>query len=169
MIELATANTPDEVELVKIDGQRLPFEDKTFDIVFSATVLQHNTDEKMMQAILKEMCRVSADRVILFERVESHIKGDDLCKGRPIEYFASICNEVGFELKQYEFLNIRTSYLVCGAIRKGLNPSSRKEGEPLNGISLFLQKATLPVTKQLDKIFKANRDLTKMEFIRIKK
>src|SRR6478736_262006 len=32
------------VEVTKIDGIHLPFDDDSFDIIFTSTVLQHNTD-----------------------------------------------------------------------------------------------------------------------------
>ena len=67
MIKLARSNNNDFVELVKIDGTSLPFEDNTFDIVFTATVLQHNTDDKMMLTILDDICRGSKDKIFLFE------------------------------------------------------------------------------------------------------
>lgn len=168
MIALASAHLPESVKLTKIDGQQLPFEDQRFDVVFSATVLQHNTDDAMMCRLLGEMCRVSGDRVLLFERIESQLKGDDLCMGRPVEYYAEICKSHGFELVSEKFINIRVSYYVCGAIRKGLNPKTRKEGEPLNGISLFLQNLTLPITRVLDKIFTSRKDVGRLEFRRIK-
>jgi hypothetical protein len=55
---------------------------------------------------------------------------------------------------------------MAGVIRKGLNSSSRKEGEPLNGISNLLQNLSLPLTKILDKIFTSNKDVAKLEFER---
>ena len=166
MVDLANKNIGGQVEIIKINGTTLPFPDQAFDVAFTATVLQHNTDEEMMKKILREVCRVTRGQVVLFERVENSIKGDDLCKGRPVDYFAAICDEQGFDLKKVDFINIETSYLVCGAIRKGLNPGDREEGEPLNGVSIFLQNATLPLTKLLDKIFTARRDLGMMVFER---
>lgn len=166
MVELARKNTPEAVELIKIDGTTLPFEDQTFDIVFTATVLQHNTDEAMLKKILAEICRVSKDKVVLFERVEPEILGDELCLGRPVDYYAAICAEHGFELKKTSFINVRVSYYMAGTIRKLLNPGKRVEGEPLNAPSLFLQRLLLPLTRTLDKIFTSKRDVTKMAFIR---
>jgi hypothetical protein len=167
MIALARKNLAQKnVNFTKINGEQLPFENKRFDIVFSATVLQHNTDEMMMEAILKEMCRVSKDRVVLFERVEKTLKGDELCMGRPVEYYANICREQGFTLVETKFINIQVSYLVSGAIRKMLNPNTRKEGQPLTPFATWCQKASLPLTKVLDKVFTSRRDLAKLEFRR---
>ncbi|MBT8229932.1 MAG: class I SAM-dependent methyltransferase [Bacteroidia bacterium] len=166
MIKVAKKRVPG-VEIIKINGTELPFENHSFDYVFTATVLQHNTDDKMMKSLLKEICRVSAKKVFLFERIENEIKGDALCLGRPVRYYEDICKEAGFMLSGKEFINIRSSYYISGLIRKLFNPSSRKEGEPLSSVSIILQKMTLPFTKLLDKIFKSKKDVAKLEFVRV--
>lgn len=164
MIDLATKNTNNQVKIHKTDGSSFPYDDNTFDIVFSATVLQHNTDESMLKSLIKEMCRVSNSQVAIFEQVAKKLKGDSLCMARPVTYYEKIFNENGFNLVEVEYSNIYVSYLVCGAIRKVFNSKNRKEGEPLSSISVFLENLTLPVTKVLDKIFKAKRDLTRIVF-----
>lgn len=166
MVEIARKNIPAAIQIQKVDGTTLPFPDHHIDLVFSATVLQHNTDDGMLREIMKEMARVSRDRVVLFERVEKKMKGDELCMGRPVSYYNSIMEKHGFQLASQSFINIRVSYLVCGVIRKLFNPSVRKEGEPLNAFSVFLQKATLPVTRILDKIFVSKTDLARLEYKR---
>jgi len=166
MIKLSREKLPNEIELIKIDGTTLPFKDKEFDIVFTATVLQHNTDIKMLKKIMAEICRVAKERVYLFERIENRVKGDDLCYGRPVKYYEAICKEHGFKLVTTQFINIKVSYLVCGMIRKLFSPKSREEGEPLNSFAVFLQKIKLPFTKQLDKIFTSKTDVAKLEFRR---
>lgn len=168
MTELARSNNDPAVEIHKINGTQLPFADGEFDIVFTATVLQHNTDEQMLLAIMKELARVSGDRVFLFERIEDEIKGDELCYGRPVSYYASVLEKEGFRLKSERFINIRSSYYISGGIRKLLNPGTRKEGEPLNKPSVFLQNLTLPLTRQLDKVFTSRKDVARLEFQRIR-
>jgi hypothetical protein len=121
----------------------------------------------MLKKIMTELCRVAKEKVFLFERIEDEIIGDDLCYGRPVSYYESICMQQGFELTSTKWINIRTSYYVSGAIRKGLNPKSRVEGEPLNGISVALQNVSLFFTRQLDKIFTSRRDVARLEFRRI--
>lgn len=168
MIELAKSNLPDSVDLIKVNGTKLPFEDKSFDYVFTATVLQHNTDETMLLQLMAELCRVAKEKVFLFERIEDQVTGDELCYGRPVSYYEKVCNQHGFQLVGAKWINIRTSYYVSGAIRKGLNPKSRVEGEPLNGISVFLQNLTLSVTRHLDKVFTSRKDVARLEFRRVK-
>ncbi|MFN4123952.1 MAG: class I SAM-dependent methyltransferase [Flavobacteriales bacterium] len=167
MVQLAKTKLPADVEVIKINGTELPFESEKFDIVFTATVLQHNTDEEMLKKIVAELSRVSKDRVYLFERIENEVKGDELCYGRPVSYYEQLMKQAGFQLVSKKFINIRTSYYISGAIRKGLNPSTRKEGEPLNTISTLLQKLTLPVTRITDKIFTSSKDLARLEFKRV--
>ncbi len=167
MLEIAAANIKNpSVQFVKIDGQHLPFESQIFDLTFTATVLQHNTDDAMLRQIIAELCRVTSGNVVIFERIESDIKGDSLCVGRPTSYYAELFSQHGFKLIEVDYINIRVSYWVCGAIRKLLNPSSRQEGEPLNTPSVFLQNLTLPLTKILDKIVKSKKDIGKLVFKR---
>ena len=166
MVDLATELLPATVDVRKIDGTTLPFTDGAFDLVFSATVLQHNTDEAMLGAIVAEMCRVASKRVVIFERIDDPIAGDELCLGRPVGYYADLFRKGGFTLKEVDYINIHASYLVSGAIRKGLNPASRQEGEPLNGLSVSLQNLLLPITQRVDRLWTKDRDLAKLEFIR---
>ena len=166
MIDLAKSHLPSSINLVKVDGTSLPFADQSFDIVFTATVLQHNTDEGMLKQLMAEICRVAKEKVLLFERIEDEVTGDELCYGRPVSYYSAICQQHGFSLASTKFINIRASYYVGGAIRKGLNPKTRVEGEPLNGLSVFLQKATLPVTRVFDKVFTSRKDVARLEFVR---
>lgn len=166
MLDLAKAKLPDSVSLVKTNGTELPFPDSTFDIVFTATVLQHNTDEEMLNSLIKEICRVSSDQVILFERIETTIKGDETNLGRPISYYSKNLSENSFNLTSSKFLKIRASYYVCGAIRKYLNSRNRAEGEALNSFSIFLQKLTLSITRLLDYLITTKKDLGRLIFVK---
>ena len=166
MINLAKEKLPASVELIKTEGTTLPVDDKSFDIVFTATVLQHNTDRVMLEKLIREIARISASKVYLFERIEPDFKGDELCEGRPVSYYTDIMKSCGFTLKSTTFINIGASYYVSGAIRKVLNPRHREEGERISKISELLQKMTLPVTKILDNIYKPARDLARLEFER---
>ena len=166
MIEVARRRLDPAVELVKTDGTTLPFGDRAFDLVFSVTVLQHNSDDAMMRALLGEMARVSRAEVTLFEQVDYRISGDELMRARPIAYYASIMREYGYVLAEARMLDIVASYYASGAIRRGLNPATRKEGEPLTPISLAAQRLVLPVTKVLDRLLPLQKDMARMRFVR---
>ncbi len=163
---LARSILPEEVELTKIDGTQLPFPDKSVDLIFTATVLQHNTDEKMLKPLIKEIARVAKREIYIFERIDDPIAGDELCLGRPVGYYGDLFKAEGFDLVGTEFINIHASYLMAGTIRKVLNPKEREEGQPLTPFSLGLQEALLPLSKRMDKVMHKNRDLAKLSFRR---
>ncbi len=152
------------IETIKIDSFKLPFTDGKFDIVFTSTVLQHNTDETELQKMVDEICRVSNKEVYLFERIENRIKGHESNLGRPIKFYAQLMRKNGFKLIRIQSLNIQASYYACGFIRKVFNSSSRKEGEQLSKLSIFLEKIVLPFTSILDKMIPSKRDVTLLRF-----
>ncbi len=169
MVQLAKINVQSQAEIIKIDGTELPFNNESFDLVFTATVLQHNTNEIMLKKLMNELCRISANQIYLFERIENEIKGNETNYGRPVDYYSTIMKENGFKLISKVFINTRISYYISGLIRKALNPKTRKEGEPLNLLSSILQEITLVITKQMDKVFKSQKDLARLEYQRLKK
>ena len=169
MVGLAGSHLPKDTELIKIDGTSLPFSDHTFDIVFAATVLQHNTDEAMLRPLIAEMCRIAKTDIHIFERIDDPIAGDELCLGRPVNYYAEFFQTEGFQLSTVEYINIHASYLLAGTTRKLLNPPGREEGQPLTKVSLKIQEALLPFTRHLDSIFTKKRDLAGLHFVRQEK
>lgn len=167
MVKLASTNLKSfNVNILKVDGNFLPFEDNSFDVVFTATVLQHNTNESMLRSNIGEICRISNGEVLIFERIENEILGDDLCLGRPVDYYKQIFEENGYSLNEVKFINVRVSYLVSGSIRKLFNSSKREEGMPITGFSKFLQIITLPLTRILDNVLKSRTDIAMLEFVR---
>ncbi len=156
-----------KVTINKIDGQNLPYPNDYFDLTFTSTVLQHNTDELMLRRIINEIGRVTKTEIYIFERIEKTVKGTELCLGRPVNYYQSIFDKNDFELKEVKFLNIQISYLISGAIRKLFNKQSKKEGEPISEASTILQKISLPITSFLDRFFIVERELAMLHFIKI--
>jgi ubiquinone/menaquinone biosynthesis C-methylase UbiE len=168
MIDLAKSKLPSDVEIVKVNGTSLPFDDQTFDIVFSATVLQHNTDEAMLEELVKEMCRVCNKNLVIYESISPVITGDILCKWRPQSYYINLMERFGFKWESTNFINVYVSYYMAGIIRKLLNSKDRKEGEPLNKVSIILQNFLLPITMLLDKLVRPKKDLAQLKFVKIK-
>lgn len=164
MVALAKKNVDHhKVEVVKIDGLHLPFPDKSFDIVFTATVLQHNTDEESVKNIIPELCDMCTEQLILFERVESTKAGDDLCMGRPVKFYETLCKANGFYLDHVEYINIQASFMASGVIRKIFSPG-HKEGKKMNDLTVRLQESILPLTTKIDPFIPVNRDLAMMVF-----
>jgi 2-polyprenyl-3-methyl-5-hydroxy-6-metoxy-1,4-benzoquinol methylase len=166
MVKLAKSNLPQNVKIVKTNGVEMPFEKKSFDIIFTATVLQHNTNETMLTNLVAEICKLEPSEIYFFERIESSVKGDELCLGRPVDYYANLMNNNGYQLVDVQFINIRVSYYVSGIIRKLFNKSSRKEGEPITPLSMVLQNITLPFTKIFDKFIRSQKDLSRLKFVK---
>jgi ubiquinone/menaquinone biosynthesis C-methylase UbiE len=155
------ANKP--INIIKTDGISLPFDNNHFDIVFTSTVLQHNTNEEQLALLIKDICRVANDEIIIFERIEKKITGHSSNVGRPVNYYASLFSEQGFTLTHTALLKIRASYYFCGAIRKLVNRKQRREGESISKLSYALQKISLPATMLLDKII-PGKDLGMLKF-----
>jgi len=166
MLEVAKRNLPPPVKLVKSSLGLLPFGDGTFEVVFSATVLQHNLDEGQFSKLLEEMARVCSGKIYLFERVEKATYVTDYCIGRPLNAFADILKPRGYQLINAENISIKASYIMAGVIRKLFNRRSRAEGENLSEITIKLENLLLPITSKLDRLLKLKSDLTKMEFVR---
>jgi ubiquinone/menaquinone biosynthesis C-methylase UbiE len=168
MIALAKQNLgKKDVEVIKIDGRTLPFEDGAFDLIYTSTVLQHNVQEDALIALVDEICRVSNSEIILFERIETKIKGNETTTGRPVAYYKNLVEKHNFRLCKTKFLPIQCSYYICGAIRKVFNSKNHKEGEPFTRLSINLQKLALPITKLLDKAIPSNRDVAMLHFKKI--
>lgn len=156
------------ITLIKINGKDLPFADQYFNIVYSATVLQHITDEDVLSSIVGNMCRVAAEDVYIFERIEKKIKVGESNIGRTVDMYTRQFSNNLFFLEEVKFLNLHISYLLCGMIRKTFNRKNRKEGEPVSRFSERIQRIILPVTKRLDNIFKRKRDMAMLHFKRVK-
>lgn len=164
MISEAKRNTKEKVEIIKTNGVEIDFLDQYFDVVFTVTVLQHNTDEPMLEKLIDSICRVSGSDVYLFERIEHRIKGNELNMGRPISYYSNLMDKHGFNIQSVDFLNIDVSYIMAGLSRKLFNSTNRKEGDPLSSISLQIQKTCLPFTKRMDPLVRWNRELAMLKF-----
>jgi ubiquinone/menaquinone biosynthesis C-methylase UbiE len=166
MLAIARKRLDAKVDLVQVNGTELPFPDNRFDIVFTSTVLQHNTNEEDLQKLAAEICRVAGNDIYIFERIEKKITGHESNTGRPVSYYKALFEKHGCKLERADLLPIQVSYYVSGAIRKLFNPKKRKEGEPSTAVALFLQRVTLPFTKLLDKVVPPSRDLGLLHFIK---
>jgi len=155
------------VQLKKTNGTELDFPDRYFDLSFTITVLQHNTDTASLKKLIAELCRITTKEIYIFERIENNIKGHESNQGRPVSYYQSIFQEFGFALQATKPVATPVSYYACGFIRKVFNPKSRKEGEKPTELSVWLQKLVLPVTSALDKIVPTERDLLMLNFKRL--
>jgi ubiquinone/menaquinone biosynthesis C-methylase UbiE len=172
MVKHAQENVP-EAEIVQTDGKRLPFADKEFDVVYTVTVLQHNPDVRRAQ-VLAEICRVSTRDVFLFEETSVVMPPPTTNQGsyqnfwgRPVGWYAGVCEAHGFELVDTDRLETFVSRKVFMRLLGHLSRRGRKEGEQFSALHLAIEKRTLPVTRHLDRVIKNGKgELTLMHFRR---
>lgn len=167
MIDLATQNLqtilPD-VELILTDGVTLPFEDESVDIACTVTVLHHNTDEEMLISLMREICRVTREKVFLFEDTSDKIKAGESVITRPVGYYQTIMEKCGFELTDVKYISVFFSWLTSAVIVRLMSHRNRKEGESISSMAITCQRACLPLTRLFDRLFTKQRGLTKMLF-----
>ncbi len=168
MIDLAKTRCSSTIELTQINGSDIPYKNNTFDTVFTATVLQHITDDNILKSLIKSMSEVSKENIIIFERIETKRKIGHSNIGRTITEYKNLFSACNFKLTRVTYININASYYMAGIIRKVFNQKSHKEGERETHATKVLQKILLPITKVLDGIWKAKRDLAKLEFTKHK-
>lgn len=108
--EVATKNFNDNIFFYRVvsDGERLPFEDNSFDIVFCRASVHHSTD---LNTILKEMSRICkiSGKVIVFSEPMISTFDDETDMLRGIIDF-----EEGFNKHQYTITDYKNAFLNAG-------------------------------------------------------
>jgi SAM-dependent methyltransferase len=172
MVELARLNTAGApgIEIHQLSGPSLPFAEESFDIAFTVTVLQHN-DFATVESLLSEMCRVSAEQVVLIEDMAARPR-DPLASyhlRRPRDY-AKVCDRSGFALAQIERLDVFASELAYYVLNSRLSPLSvsrqRAEGEGRRRMVLWIEGLAMQLTRWVDPHLAARVGLTKCTFAR---
>jgi hypothetical protein len=170
MIEIATENLARHnvaAELHKINGVTLPFADRSIDLSYTVTVLQHNTDGTALKALVREMCRVTNGTIVVMEDTGDQGLSDvESFIARRVDVYQSIFSEHGFQLSQRLHLNTRISYLTHAVTSHLFLSKRHKEGEPIGIIPQILIASLLPVSRILDDVFVEKKGLTKMVFNR---
>jgi SAM-dependent methyltransferase len=163
MVRLASRNNP-SVEVVKTDGRSLPFDDDEFDTTFTVTVLQHNVDE-VMRSVLAEICRVTADRIVLFEETTLRRAEKYSFVSRPFADYALVAARNGFVLESVDYLHEVVLKRLTGASRKLLNRPGLHEGSPRGKLSRSVESGLVSAFGRLDDRAKLPMGLTKLTFI----
>ena len=175
MFDLASRNLSaygNTVELHKIDGRAFPFPDKSVDLSFTVTVLQHNTDEDVFLSLVRETCRVTRSQVVVIEDIgiSRQLGGDGSFVSRRVDVYESAFSGCGFGLATVDFLNTRVSSLwhalVFRKIYKRYVNRDHKEGEAIGFFFRQLIGVPLVVTQYLDEAFPEQKGLAKMVFYR---
>ena len=110
MLEVAAKNlSPYNVNLVKIDGARLPYRDQEMDVSLTVTVLQHNSDENTFKSLAKELARVTKETIVIMEDIGSGQSETGEWILRPVDTYVSEFAQCGFALSYLRFLNTRSA------------------------------------------------------------
>lgn len=170
MIEIATGNLARHsvaAELYKIDGAHLPFADRSIDLSYTVTVLQHNTDSAAFEALCRELCRVTSQRIILMEDTGNNaMTASRSFIARSVGTYESAFAGNGFALTERQRLNIRASSLAHAVVHRLLVSKDRQEGDPIGVVPQTMLAAVLPLARVLDPLFVESAGLTKMTFQR---
>jgi SAM-dependent methyltransferase len=170
MIEIATGNLARHnvaAELHKINGVTLPFADRSIDLSYTVTVLQHNTDGAMLQALVRELCRVTRETVVLIEDTGSEgLNGTGSFIARQVDVYKSVFSEQDFELSVCLYLNTKISYFGYALISDFFVSKKHQEGEPMGIVPRTLMAFMMPFSRVLDELLLEKKGLTKMVFNR---
>jgi SAM-dependent methyltransferase len=96
------ASTPKDRRLIRLDAEKLPFPDHSFEVVLSARFFHHLPTRSLRASILSEAFRVSRKAVVityktylswehLARKVKSHLRG----KGGSLEHYYFWPQEIG--------------------------------------------------------------------------
>ncbi|MFE7573143.1 class I SAM-dependent methyltransferase [Streptomyces sp. NPDC057521] len=162
---LAQARMNVEAEFVQTDGSTLPFDDRSFDAVFAATVLQHNRPADA-EALLREMARVADSSVHLFEDTSVLPVQDRPSHWlRRPSWYAQVLEANGFVLTKRERLR-QTAQEAMAVLVRTASPRTRHEGARTTERHRKIEAALLPVTRAIDAVVPPAVGLTRMSFSR---
>lgn len=171
MIDLAAMNLGplrDRVELHKIDGARLPFADREIDLCLTVTVLQHNLDSGIFEALLREICRVSRESFVLVEDTDRRVVAGGSAVRRPVADYQAVCAAAGFRLAATDYLNTRVSFFSHRAIARlwrSLFGYEFREGEQVPAVLQALLGVGVGFGRPFDELLPERVGLTRMTFV----
>jgi ubiquinone/menaquinone biosynthesis C-methylase UbiE len=173
MIDIAAQNVAAHkgVELYRIDGKKLPFEDQSIDISFTVTVLLHVTDKETLTALVREICRVTKTQLVLMEDIGTNkeLSAEGSYTTRQINAYKGLCEENGFKIADVSFLNTKVSRLWSRSAlyihKRFVNPR-HQEGDSIGRALGLAIRLPMLITSCFDRVFEEKRDLAKMTFYR---
>ncbi|MCF8247992.1 MAG: class I SAM-dependent methyltransferase [Saprospiraceae bacterium] len=176
----------------KVDVQvanvfHLPFPERAFDLVVVMVEFQHVLNNKEMERLVYEVCRVSRQWVILVEETapEETLKDHLIC--RTIERYKDEMKKKHFHLRKVDILDIAaTSYVytsrrnpwhwvrwvfspllyLLGFPSSVMKMPTEEEKIPDSELAMKLQAWTLPFATSLDSVFRKVEGTTVMRFER---
>jgi SAM-dependent methyltransferase len=159
------------IKLAKIDGTHLDFDNRSVDLSFTVTLLQHVTDADMLKRLVKDICRVTRDTVIIMEDIGHHeqLGGEGAAINRTVGAYKSLFAEHGFQLRDTQFLNTKVSrgwYEFAWRVYLRVFVRNHHEGDRINALGRLSIGLPLFVTRVLDDVLTENQNLAKLTFNR---
>jgi ubiquinone/menaquinone biosynthesis C-methylase UbiE len=176
-----------EADLWIAKPSRLPFPEKSFDLVIVMFELQYLADKDALEKVIFEACRVSRQWVVLVEdtAVKVQVKEDHIC--RPVEAYKEEFKRKKFHLRKTTYLYDSASrffftggssplpwirwvlspilYLM-GFPKSWMKPPIGQQQPPDSKFAILMQKLTLPFLSSLDELFRSGTGITAMYFER---
>jgi hypothetical protein len=140
------------------------------DLSLTVTVLQHNPDVAVFEALVSEICRVTSDQVILIEETaQRQVSREPQMMRRPVDVYRAVCAKNGYRLVQTDYLRTRATFHVDRVIngvgrRVGLRASGgQRAPRPLWEV-LDVANA---LARPFDEVVPETEGLTRMTFSRV--
>jgi SAM-dependent methyltransferase len=164
MVDLASRRS---TAIVKhIDGRHLPFDDRSIDLTFTSTVLQHNVEWSGCAALMAEIARVTREQVVLMEDIgDDWVDEDRTYTARRIAVYADEMLRLGFQLTDSRFLGTRVSRRVRAWAYRLIHQGQR-EGEPVGWKATAFLSVVIPLTRLVDHFVTDNADAAQLVFSR---
>jgi len=176
-----------EVDLMVADVRRLPFPEKSFDVVVVMLELQYILDERQMQKVVDEVCRLSRQWIVLVEdtspveqKEEGYIRRTVLAYKEAFkkrQFYLRRTNHLDVSASQYVFTGKSNPWhwlrwllspllYLMGFPKEWMRPPMSERELPKSAFAMFLQKLSLPFLTSLDEIVKTGAGTTVMRFER---
>ena len=152
--------------LVQMDGTSLPFQDQSYDAVFTSTVLQHNRPE-IAEQLLSEIARVSASAVHFFEDTAAfNVRSRESHWLRKPAWYITRMQKHGFALQYCKRLPLCCQE-VAAQVARMLVDSHEDQGAPPSSARLRIEAGFQKLARPVDRLVPPALGLTRMSFARL--
>jgi SAM-dependent methyltransferase len=155
-----------DMDLQVVDGRALPYADRSFDLVFTVTVLQHNSDDDVWCSLIAEICRITRHTVVLYEDVAPRDCGWATYRKRPVNQYVDQLKKNGFKLLDAHFLYLYWTERCTNRLHRIVYGTEPKEGATDGRFFSLFVSALLPILLCVDWFMRKKDGLVRMTFVR---
>jgi hypothetical protein len=162
----SVAELASRVGVLVADGAHLPLQSRVADVGLTVTVLQHIDNDAATQ-VVKEMCRVCNDEIVLCEDLSvlgfgvrtTHVL-------RRLKDYTAMARRAGFRLESVIPLKIFASEMVSTALRGVADGLRQPDFEGPSRVRRTLERTLMPITRIADPYSPQLVGLTCMRYVR---